>query len=115
VTDRIAIAGISGHGHHGVLAEERSAGQTFIVDVEYGITPAAGDDLTDTVDYATVAQITHDAIVGPPFDLIESLAQIIAERILLLSGVRDVVVTVHKPQAPIPVPFTDVSITVRRP
>ncbi len=115
MTDRITIHGVSGHGYHGVLAEERSTGQTFIVDVEYGINPAKGDDLTDTVDYAVVAQVAHDAIVGPPFDLIESLAQVIAERLLQLAGVRDVVVTVHKPQAPIPVPFTDVSITVRRP
>lgn len=115
VTDRITITGVSGFGHHGVLAEERATGQTFVVDIEYGINAPTDDDLADTVDYAAVAQIAHDAIVGPPCDLIESLAHTIADRVMTLPGVVDVAVTVHKPQAPIPVPFTDVSITVRRP
>jgi len=115
VSGRITIRGISGYGHHGVLAEERETGQTFIVDVDYGIAPVVSDDLSATVDYATVAQLAHDAIVGPPCDLIETLCSTIADGILQLAGVQDVVVTVHKPQAPIPVPFDDVTITMRRP
>ncbi len=115
MSDRICIRGIRGHGHHGVLAEERKTGQTFIVDIDYGIEPVAGDDLAATVDYALVAQIAHDAITGPPCDLIETLCGAIAVEIAQVPGVRDVVVTVHKPQAPIPVPFDDVTITMRRP
>lgn len=115
MSGRITIRGIRGHGHHGVLAEERETGQTFIVDVDYGIEQVVSDDLSATVDYATVAQVAHDAIVGPPFDLIETLCSTIADGILQLAGVQDVVVTVHKPQAPIPVPFDDVTITMRRP
>lgn len=115
MSDRIIIRGIRGHGHHGVLAEERKTGQTFIVDVDYGIETVTDDDLSATVDYAVVAQIAHDAIVGAPCDLIETLCSTIADEIVQIAGVQDVVVTVHKPQAPISVPFDDVTITMRRP
>lgn len=121
MSDAIRVAGISARGFHGVFPEEKRDGQQFIVDValEADLTAAGeSDDLADTVNYAEVAAMVVERIEGPSFDLIERLAAVIAEDVLGsdLSAllVDAVVVTVHKPQAPVGVPFGDVTVTVRR-
>ena len=116
MADQIVINGIRGFGFHGVLASERAEGQEFVVDVALDVEiakAATSDDLADTVDYATVASAVHALIVGEPFDLIETLAERIAGT-CLVPGVARVEVVVHKPHAPIPVPFDDVAIRVER-
>lgn len=117
MSDRITITGISGHGYHGVLASEKAEGQPFIVDVvlETDIRPAAADDdLTRTIDYSVIAELVHAHITGEGHDLIETLTDRIAAAILAACPADAVEVTVHKPNAPIAVPFADVSISVRR-
>ena len=104
-------------GHHGVFEHERLEGQEFSVDValEVRTSAAAGsDDLADTVDYGHVANAVHALIVGEPVDLIETLAERIADACLGFTGVEQVTVTVHKPNAPIEVPFDDVELTIVR-
>jgi dihydroneopterin aldolase len=120
MADRITVRGIRGIGHHGVFEHERADGQPFVVDVTLSLdTSTAGrtDDLARTVDYGDVANHVHALIVGEPVDLIETLAEQIATICLGWEAVDEVEVTVHKPQAPITVPFDDVevSITRRRP
>lgn len=115
--DVIEVVGIRGLGFHGVLPEERRVGQIFTVDVAIGVDVMAAsqsDDLDRTVDYSLVAQAAHEEIVGDPVDLIETLAQRIADRCLALSGVRIVAVTVHKPSAPVGVPVSDVVLRIVR-
>ncbi|QGF25169.1 dihydroneopterin aldolase [Raineyella fluvialis] len=115
--DRIAVTGIRAIGHHGVYPEEKRDGQPFVVDVTLGLDlSAAGlaDDLTATVDYGVVARQVCDEIAGEPLDLIEALAERIARTCLAHQPVLAVEVTVHKPQAPIPVPFGDTSVTITR-
>jgi len=117
MSDRIEILGIRGWGHHGVLAEERREGQEFSVDVVLGVDTreaARTDDLALTVDYGEVAQRVHALIVGEPFDLIETLAERIAAATLAFDGLAFVEVAVHKPSAPIAVPFDDVIVRIRR-
>ena len=112
--DKISITGITGFGYHGVLEHERQDGQTFLVDLEV-ITnfdsAISSDDVRDTVNYAELAEIAHAAIIGEPVNLIEKLANQIASDCLDIAGVIAVTVTVHKPQAPIPVPFGNVSVS----
>lgn len=115
--DRITLTGVSAFGHHGVLEHERRDGQQFVVDVtmEADLSRAAQtDDLAATVSYAEVAADVVAAVEGEPLDLIEALAGRIAAQALLRPLVEAVEVTVHKPQAPVGVPFGDVSVTVRR-
>lgn len=117
MADQIRIRGIRGTGHHGVFTHERVDGQEFSVDVtlEVGTSAAAdSDDLADTVDYGQVANAVHALIVGEPVDLIETLAERIAEACLGFGGVQRVKVTVHKPHAPIEVPFDDVELRIVR-
>ena len=115
--DRLVVRGITVRGHHGVLEHERREGQDFVVDVTLGIdsTEAAGsDDLRDTVDYGTLAEEISRAVANDPVDLIETLAQRLADVCLAYTQVQEVEVTVHKPHAPIPVPFEDVALTISR-
>lgn len=117
MTDRIKLTGIRGRGFHGVFDDERRQGQDFVVDVVLVLdtTRAASlDDVAAAVDYGVVAQRVEDIIIGAPVNLIETLAQRVADACLLDSRVDQVEVTVHKPQAPIAVPFDDVSVTVVR-
>jgi dihydroneopterin aldolase len=115
--DRVALRGLRARGHHGVFPTERDEGQTFVVDLVLGLdtaAAAAGDDLSLTVDYGAVAEQAVAVVQAEPVNLIETLAQRIAEQCLKHEPVREVEVTVHKPQAPITVPFDDVAITVLR-
>jgi 7,8-dihydroneopterin aldolase/epimerase/oxygenase len=116
-SDQLALRGLRAVGHHGVLERERREGQEFVVDAVLGVdTGAAGraDDLSLTVDYGRLSQELVDAIVAEPVDLIETLAQRLADVCLSQPLVEWVELTVHKPQAPIEVPFEDVTLTIHR-
>ena len=111
----IRLTGIRAVGHHGYFAEERAAGQPFVVDVTLQLRrPERDDALAGTCDYGAVAHYVVAAIESRPVDLIETLAGRIADACLTQPVVRGVVVTVHKPEAPIAVPFGDVSVTLVR-
>ncbi|MEU3148315.1 MULTISPECIES: dihydroneopterin aldolase [unclassified Streptomyces] len=115
--DRVALHGLKARGHHGVFPKEREEGQTFIVDLVLGldIRPAAtDDDLTKTVHYGIVAEEVVAVVQGEPVNLIETLAERIAQVCLKHDVVQEVEVRVHKPDAPITVPFDDVTITIIR-
>ena len=115
--DRIAVRGITAHAHHGVYDWERERGQTFRVDavLELDTAPAAaGDDLARTVNYAALAQELHAVLTGEPVDLLETLAQRLADTCLANPLVDAVEITVHKPEADLGVPFDDVAVTIRR-
>ena len=115
--DQIHLSGIAARGFHGVLESEREAGQDFSADVTLYLDtrPAArGDDLTETVNYAVVAQDVADILSGAPVNLIETVAEQIAAAVLARPAVAAVDVAVHKPQAPIPVPFDDVVVSIHR-
>lgn len=115
--NEIIIRGIRATGHHGVFEHERVDGQEFVVDlviVADFSKAAASDDLVDTVDYGALALLVTDHITGAPLNLIETLAVNIAASCMDVAGVLGVEVTVHKPHAPIEVPFDDVLVRVRR-
>jgi dihydroneopterin aldolase len=115
--DRIAVRGLRAHAHHGVYAREREQGQLFRVDavLEVNTRPAAaGDDLELTVNYAELAQRLHAVLVGEPVDLLETLAQRLADVCLAHPLVDAVEITVHKPEADLGVPFDDITVTIRR-
>ena len=115
--DRIAVRGLRAHAHHGVYGFERERGQVFLVDavLELDTAPAAaGDDLERTVNYADLAKQLHGVLTGEPVDLLETLAQRLADVCLADPLVDAVEITVHKPEADLGVPFDDVTVTIRR-
>lgn len=117
MTDRITLTGLYAHGKHGVFAVERRDGQTFVVDAVLELdtrAAAAGDDLTQTVDYGELARRLSGIVQGEPVDLLETLAARLAAAVLEDPRVEAVEITVHKPQAPVGVPVEDVAVTIRR-
>jgi dihydroneopterin aldolase len=115
--DRIMLSGLRGRGLHGVYPRERVEGQTFVVDAVLEVDTreaAEGDDLARTADYGAIAEKLVGVIEGEPVNLIETLASRLAGICLADPAVTAVEITVHKPDAPITVPFDDVSVTIRR-
>jgi dihydroneopterin aldolase len=115
--DTIAVRGLRAFARHGVYARERQQGQIFLADavLEFNAAPAAAtDDLTRTVNYAELAQRLHAVLAGEPVDLLETLAQRLAEVCLSYEQVEAVEITVHKPEADLGVPFDDVTVSIRR-
>ena len=117
MTDELTISGIECFGHHGVFAFEKRDGQTFVIDLTLSLdttAAAATDDLRDTVDYGSLVASVKAAVEKEPVDLIETLAQRIADVCLTDVRVQWSRVSVHKPDAPIDATFSDVVLTITR-
>jgi dihydroneopterin aldolase len=102
--DRIICTGLTFYGYHGVNPEERALGQRFVVDLELqlDLEPAGrSDDLAQTVNYSQVYRIAREAVEGPPCNLIETVAERLAVRLLSETRARVVRVRIAKPWAPI--------------
>ena len=115
--DKVLMRGLAFYGYHGVLAEETKLGQRFIVDIEMAVdTRAAGktDDLSKTVNYVAVHADVRQIVEGPPAKLIETVAERIAEKILVSYGVEAVRVRVRKPDVPIPASLEYVGVEITR-
>ena len=116
MSDIIRIEGVRSFGRHGVLAGERTYDQPFVVDIELEVDVTSAsrtDDVVNTISYADAAQDAVEVITGESVNLIETLAERIADRVLA-RGPLAVSVTIHKPEAPVGIPFSDVFVTVRR-
>jgi len=115
--DTIAVEGVRVAGTHGVLATERETGQLFYADIVVHVntrSAARVDDLQRSVDYSRIADAAAEVLAGDPANLIETVANHIARRVLEMDGVECVDVIVHKPQAPLHVEFKDVAVQIRR-
>lgn len=115
--DRITLTGLRVLGRHGVHDYERRSGQEFVVDATVWLdlgAAAATDELSATLDYSALAQRAATIVGGDPCNLIETVAARIAEDVLTDQRVHAVEITVHKPRAPLPHPFGNVSVTLVR-
>lgn len=113
--DRIRLTGLEVTAIHGVYAEEKVTPQLFVIDLDCSLRPRPDlDDLATTVDYAGLAGRVAETVRGASVDLIETLAERIGAVCLADPVVAEVEVTVHKPQAPLPVPVADVAVTITR-
>lgn len=117
VHDEIVLTGLTVFGHHGVFDFERRDGQEFTIDLTLSLSLAKAaqtDDVVDTVHYGELADTVAAIVAGEPVNLIETLAQRIADAVLEDDRVASVTVTVHKPHAPIQQTFSDVAVSIRR-
>lgn len=117
MNDRIDLTGIEVYAKHGVLDHEQVRAQVFLVDVTAYMdlaVPGASDDLSDALDYSTLAMEVREAVGSESNKLIEAVAARVADAIMAHSQVTRSVVTIHKPDAPIDLVFEDVSVTIDR-
>lgn len=118
MSDKIYLTGITGFGFHGVYSEERRQGQKFSVDLvlDLDLYPAGqSDELKDSTDYSVIAKVAHQELVGEPCNLIETVAERIASKILRdFDQIIKVKVTLHKPDAPVGIPLTDIAVEIER-
>ena len=119
MADRLLLTGMAFYGRHGVLPAERALGGRFVVDVEAALdlrAAGARDDLAATVDYAALYEEVRAIVEGPPLNLIEGVAERVAERLLrAFPPLTAVTVRVHKPSAPLPgAAFTTIAAEVSR-
>lgn len=116
--DEIRIEGLEIYAGHGVFKEENRNGQTFFVNaVLYTDLRAAGlaDDLTLSTHYGEVSLLIYDFLRKNTFQLIETAAEKTAEQVLLnFPLIRALDLEIRKPQAPIDIPFSSVSVKITR-
>lgn len=115
--DNIRLTGLRVFAHHGVLDFEREQGQEFIIDLEIAVDlapAAASDDVTKTIHYGELAEAVYAAVQADVVDLIETVAERVAAVVLANERAARVIVTIHKPSAPITVAFGDVSVSITR-
>jgi dihydroneopterin aldolase len=118
--DSIELRGLRFVGAHGALPEEAARAQPFEVDLSLlaDLRPAGRSDvLSETVDYSDICAAVKDIIEGPHVNLIERLAEEIADRALAIAGPRavGVVVTVRKLRPPVPVDLASAAVRICRP
>jgi dihydroneopterin aldolase/2-amino-4-hydroxy-6-hydroxymethyldihydropteridine diphosphokinase len=117
VTDRVELTGIEVFARHGVFDFEQERAQVFLVDVSAHLDlsrAGSTDDLVDTLDYGLLASEVREVVGGESHKLIERVAARVAETVLAHAEVDRVVVTIHKPNAPVDVALNDISVTVER-
>ena len=114
MTDEIRLRGLRAFAHHGVFEHERVNGQEFIIDIDVRVPLGnLADDIGKTINYGTLAEDVVASVASEPVDLIETVAERIAA-VVLGHGAESVRVELHKPSAPISVPFDDVSVVIER-
>jgi dihydroneopterin aldolase len=95
---RIFLSGIAAEGRHGARAGEKDEPQPFVVDLDLEV-DVSGDTIDGTADYRTISEAVRAVVEEGSFDLIESMAQTVAARVLEVPHVMRVTAVVHKPNA----------------
>ena len=115
--DVITVTGLELWGHHGVFDHEKRDGQRFIIDLSVELDSqeaSARDDVAHTLNYAELLDVVEQVVTGEPVDLIETLAERIAQTVWQFPPARTVTVTVHKPHAPVSQTVSDIAVTMTR-
>lgn len=116
--DKISIKGLRLYAYHGVNPEEKEEGQPFILDLVCSVSlcvPCVTDCVDDTVSYAKILKTARAAFLSEKFDLLEKVAQTVADAVLsTYNAVREITVCVKKPQAPIQADFAYVAVEITR-
>lgn len=116
--DCIRIKDLEVFGYHGAKPEENVLGQKFVLDVKmYTDTRKAGltDDLTKSIHYGHASKKIEKFVRENTYQLIETLAEKLAEFLLKdTENLWKVDVVVKKPWAPIKLPVDTVSVGITR-
>lgn len=116
--DRISIRRIGVFAYHGIYEEEGRLGQRFYisVDAHLDLRPAGrADDLEKSVSYADIAARVQEIAVGQRYQIIEALAEAVADDLLrAFPLIEDISITVEKPAAAVAAILDSISVTIHR-
>ena len=108
--NKIVMSGIEFFGRHGLYKEEKILGAKFIVDIEVLIKDSQFKSIDDTLNYEKFGEIIKEEAIDKEYELIEKLANVIAEKIMEYEQVLKVTIRVHKPHAPLTFVFRDLYV-----
>ncbi len=116
--DRITISNLEIFAYHGVLKEENSLGQKFLVSAELytDISEAAREDeISKSINYASVCKDIESFLREHTFRLIETTADRLAKHLLhTYDRIERLRLEIKKPWAPILMTLDTVSVVVER-
>jgi dihydroneopterin aldolase len=113
----IEISGLSLYTHHGVTAAEREVGQRLLLDLRLDVGECDAtltDRIEDTIDYGQVCEVATLVAQQRSYKTLERLCAAIADRLLSQYGAQAVWVKAAKPEPPIALPVSEVSVEVWR-
>ncbi|MDQ6818332.1 MAG: dihydroneopterin aldolase [Actinomycetota bacterium] len=113
----IEISGLSLFTHVGVTEAERQVGQRLLVDIRIDVgqcDATVTDRIEDTVDYGEVCEAVYLVAQQRSYKTLERLCAAIAERLLDRYALQGVWVKAAKPEPPLPLPVSEVSVEVWR-
>ena len=98
----INISKIKCSGRHGIYDQEKQNDQEFLVDININISDFSEDNINKTLNYEEVVNLVINIVNTKSYDLIETLAKNISEKIVFKYAkseaiIQEIVVTVHKP------------------
>jgi dihydroneopterin aldolase len=116
--DKIKLNEMQFYGFHGLFPEENKLGQRFNVDVTLfvDLTKAGtSDDMNDSIHYGHAYELIKGVVEGEAMNLIETVAQLIADKLLTAFDLlRAVQIKVIKPDPPIPGHYKSVAVEIYR-
>jgi dihydroneopterin aldolase len=113
----VEISGLSLFTHVGVTAAEREVGQRLLLDLRIDVgecDATVTDRIEDTVDYGQVCETANLVAQQRSYKTLERLCAAIADRLLAQYEAHAVWVKAAKPEPPLPLPVTEVSVEVWR-
>ncbi len=113
----IEVSGLSLYTHVGVSEAERELGQRLLIDLRLDVGDVDAtltDRLEDTVDYSEVCQQANLVAQQRTYKTLERLCTAIADRLLEAYNVQAVWVKASKPEPPMALPVSEVSVEVWR-
>ena len=113
----IEISGLSLFTHVGVSDAEREVGQRLLLDLRIDVgevDATVTDRIEDTVDYSEVCQMANLVAQQRSYKTLERLCAAIADRVIEQFDAHAVWVKAAKPEPPMALPVSEVSVEVWR-
>jgi dihydroneopterin aldolase len=113
----IEVSGLSLYTHVGVTEAEREIGQRLLLDLRLDVGDVDAtltDRLEDTIDYSEVCQMANLVAQQRTYKTLERLCTAIADRLLENYDAHSVWIKAAKPEPPMALPVSEVSVEVWR-
>lgn len=115
--DKITLSNMKFFGFHGCAEFEKRNGQIFEADAEIEMdlkTAGQTDGLNDSINYADIFEKIKHVMENERYNLLERVAQRVADQVLQDPRVNSVTVRIRKPGVPLPGMLDCVQVEIQR-